>query len=257
MNRSIYPPEFCDGVVPPVLEIAGGIARFEEELSARGIRTSGIVPVRTFTKDVPDAPPPGEAHLEVFGDIELTTFEPDLTDSLKIWAKVTFSKDIGSLVPLLPTLIRGGAFKPGVSLFTFDEEQRLISISESSFIFSRLKDLFDFWIILRCALDLVMTAWYKKDELPPCPPRRHGIGPLELYKRLPGDNCGSCGLPNCMEFAVKLYKGQAHYTDCQALYVPSLKAHLKSLLWVMTVMGLDITPTNGRKHESPQADSSH
>jgi len=37
---------------------------------------------------------------------------------------------------------------------------------------------------------------------------------LEIYKKLPKTNCGDCGVPTCMAFAMKLAAGQAELSAC-------------------------------------------
>ena len=37
---------------------------------------------------------------------------------------------------------------------------------------------------------------------------------LEIYKKLPKTNCGDCGVPTCMAFAMKVAAGQAEITAC-------------------------------------------
>ncbi|MEN8264489.1 MAG: DUF3786 domain-containing protein [Nitrospirota bacterium] len=37
---------------------------------------------------------------------------------------------------------------------------------------------------------------------------------IEIYKKLPGTNCGKCGLSTCMAFAQKVKTGGAQLTDC-------------------------------------------
>ena len=37
---------------------------------------------------------------------------------------------------------------------------------------------------------------------------------LEIFKKLPGTNCGECGLSSCMAFALKVKKSQAHLSEC-------------------------------------------
>ncbi len=55
---------------------------------------------------------------------------------------------------------------------------------------------------------------------------------LEIYKLLPRKNCRKCGV-TCMEFAVKLLKGEAKLEDCPLLLQPEYKGSyekLKSIL---------------------------
>ena len=37
---------------------------------------------------------------------------------------------------------------------------------------------------------------------------------IEIYKKLPATNCGKCGMPSCMAFALKVKKSQAGLSDC-------------------------------------------
>ncbi len=37
---------------------------------------------------------------------------------------------------------------------------------------------------------------------------------LDIYKKLPKTNCGDCGVPTCMAFAMKVAQGQAEITAC-------------------------------------------
>jgi hypothetical protein len=37
---------------------------------------------------------------------------------------------------------------------------------------------------------------------------------IDIYKKLPGTNCGKCGVQTCMAFALKVKKGQAGLGDC-------------------------------------------
>ncbi|MDH4140875.1 MAG: acetyl-CoA decarbonylase/synthase complex subunit gamma, partial [Coriobacteriia bacterium] len=37
---------------------------------------------------------------------------------------------------------------------------------------------------------------------------------LDIFKQLPQTNCGDCGVPTCLAFAMKLAQGQAELTQC-------------------------------------------
>lgn len=41
--------------------------------------------------------------------------------------------------------------------------------------------------------------------------------PLEIYKALPGTNCGLCGLPSCMAFAASVFQRMKTMGDCPTL----------------------------------------
>ena len=37
---------------------------------------------------------------------------------------------------------------------------------------------------------------------------------IDIYKKLPKTNCGKCGVPTCMAFAVKVKNAQRKISDC-------------------------------------------
>jgi acetyl-CoA decarbonylase/synthase complex subunit gamma len=41
-----------------------------------------------------------------------------------------------------------------------------------------------------------------------------GVSPIEIFKKLPKTNCGDCGVPTCMAFAVSLTQGKAELSQC-------------------------------------------
>jgi len=59
------------------------------------------------------------------------------------------------------------------------------------------------------------------------------LRPLDVYRHLPGTNCGECGEVNCMAFAAKLIERQRSVEDCKPLFKPEHKAKLEKLLEVL------------------------
>ncbi len=54
-----------------------------------------------------------------------------------------------------------------------------------------------------------------------------GMTGIEIYKLLPQTNCGDCGVPTCLAFAMKLAAGQADLSKCPHVSAES-KAKLES-----------------------------
>jgi len=54
------------------------------------------------------------------------------------------------------------------------------------------------------------------------------LNAFEIYKLLPKTNCRKCGM-TCMEFAVKLLKGEVKPEDCPLLLEPKYKDNLERL----------------------------
>lgn len=52
---------------------------------------------------------------------------------------------------------------------------------------------------------------------------------MEVYKKLPGLNCGKCGVDTCMGFASKLLKGDAKIVECAPILQESFSKNKKEL----------------------------
>jgi hypothetical protein len=57
---------------------------------------------------------------------------------------------------------------------------------------------------------------------------------LDIYKRLPGTNCGKCGVPTCMAFAQKVKKNQLNIRGC-----PYVSEEDKDLSYVKPKAAID------------------
>lgn len=232
------PPTFCKGIVPPCIAISGGANAFLEVLREKRIPFSGMLEYHGFSKEVPEAAPPDARWKEIVGDLAVSRLGPSLTDSIRLRAEISPSKDLGALIPTMARLIRGGAYRPEVPVLAFEEEHRLISVARGRIVFSRVDDILDTWIMLRCMIDLLIAAWDRRFSLRPETSPRQGIGAIEIYKRLPATNCGRCNNPNCMEFATGLLTGRCRVEHCLPLGEGEPQ-YLNSLLWLMEAIGLD------------------
>jgi ArsR family metal-binding transcriptional regulator len=77
--------------------------------------------------------------------------------------------------------------------------------------------------------DVINDTWERRSEITPQEQPRLRASALEVFKSLPGTNCGDCGETTCMAFAVKLAAGQARLEDCTPL-AESAREHLQAIL---------------------------
>lgn len=238
-NAVLDPPEFCHGLIAPALELTGGPEAPLELLRSKNIAVSGIIPAVSNFGDLPDSPPPHPNWRRAAGAVALEQVRESLTDSLKLHVEIRTKKSLSALIPFLPALIRGGAYNPKVPIFSFEEEHRLITFHDHKVIFSRVNNLPDLWIIVRTSVELLLSAWRGRNDLKPVEKSRLGIGAVELYKRLPGTNCGLCGHVSCTEFATNLFLHKTRPEDCRPLLAQENRKHLESLCRLMFALGLD------------------
>jgi len=235
--KTIETPLFCDGLVAPAVLVTG-IASFPgDELRSARVPVSGILPYSPFKKQIPQADPPNPAWREALSGLRITRIGSSVSDAVRLRVDMKPGKDLGALIPLVARLIRGGSYRPHPPTLAFEEEHRLLVISPEHLVFSRTDDLLDFWIMLRSMIDLIVAAWERRSVLKPDKGPRQGVGAIEIFKRLPGTNCGDCGSVNCMEFATSLFMTRAKMDQCPVIAEPKWSRNLESLKWIMSIIG--------------------
>jgi len=77
--------------------------------------------------------------------------------------------------------------------------------------------------------DMINDTWKRRSEITPREQPRVRASALEVFKSLPGTNCGACGDKTCMAFAVKLASGEARLEECPPLDVSARERLLEML----------------------------
>lgn len=230
-------PSFCSGIVPPGAVVNAGLNQLLSEFASRGVGISGVIPYRPPRREIPQAPPPDSRWREILGTMRTMNVRRSLSDPQRLRVEVSPENSLEELIPIMARLIRGGAYQPEARILAFEEDHRLVAFSARTVVISRADDLLDVWIILRCAIDLIGAAWDNRNTLEPDRAPRYGIGAVEIFRRLPGSNCGSCEQGGCMEFATQVFTGRRRIEECLPLLDPEYASYLDSVRWLGSVIG--------------------
>jgi len=93
----------------------------------------------------------------------------------------------------------------------------MITLTAHEIAINIVKDQSEAEEILEWLLQEINAAWEQRGEIVPsfevaAPPRI-----FEIFKLLPRTNCGACGQPTCMVFAVQVSQGAQSLADCSNL----------------------------------------
>jgi ArsR family metal-binding transcriptional regulator len=231
-------PVFCCEFLPRFILLTAGFDRFVEAVKDQQIQLAGIVRYRPPCVECPEASAPDPQWRAIFGNIRAESVSPSITDPGKLRITISVEKNLGTLIPYAARLIRGGSYRPDVPILAFEEEHRLIVISPGEIVISRADDLMDFWIMLRTTVDFICEAHRYRFTVQQETAPRMGIGATEIFRRLPGTNCGRCGGQSCMEFAGGLMTGRRALADCEPLFEETDPRYLVSINWLLHVLGI-------------------
>lgn len=202
-----------------------------------GIPISGILRYYPILREAPESPGPDGVFAGILGKLRLDSMKHSVSDPSRLRADISFEKDIGHIIPIMASMIRGGAYDSSKPSLVFEEEHRLLAFTSNALVISRADHVLDYWIMLRTSIDLICAAWNNRFHIDPAGRNRRGIGAVEIYRRLPASNCGRCGFKTCMEFAVSLQTGKALLADCSSLGGEEFKELRLSMEWWIRLLG--------------------
>lgn len=190
--------------------------------------SSGWVEYRPATISVPAAAPPSFAE-DLFGTASIMVIALCIADATKIRLVAHLSGDVGAALPYLNAEMREACYNTDGDTFTFMEGYRMITVYPRRISIAKADDIIDAWRALEKIRCRVNEVYSRRASIEPSYEMRKKPPALEIYKRLPGTNCGICGQKTCMAFALSLWSGRAKPMLCS----PALKgeyAHLKGAL---------------------------
>jgi ArsR family metal-binding transcriptional regulator len=168
--------------------------------------------IQKYQKEFVRPPNPSAQHLRCFAHID---------------------GDIGEILPHLNAVLGGHQFFPHPPSLTLKRQAKLITLYPRMFAINIVKDEEEADEILEWLRQVVNDTWERRHDLEP----RFEVAPkprvLEILKLLPKTNCGACGYPTCMVFAVRVSEEGISPDECSFLQPQNqeaLRKHLENFL---------------------------
>jgi ArsR family metal-binding transcriptional regulator len=105
---------------------------------------------------------------------------------------------------------------------------------------AKADEIVDAWLTLEGIRRFAEETWANRARVEPCFTTRKKPPALEIFKRLPRTNCGLCGEPTCMAFAMRLWAGEASVRKCTPVFEPANARTKEALIEIIAGMGVDI-----------------
>lgn len=236
--RTLAPPVFAEGILPPALMVSGPVSSCREALETSGATFSGIIPYHPLRREVSGAHRAHPVWKEAVGTLEIESVVPSESDPARFRVSARTYRSLDPIIPYMARVIRGGAYRPEVPLLAFEEDHRLVVFGDCEIVICRADDILDIWVMIRTAVDLINTVWTRRDALEPENRPRQGIGAMEIYKRLPAHDCKQCNTDGCMEYARSVLLGTRNLDQCPPLTERKHAARRKSLRRLLRIMGV-------------------
>ena len=164
--------------------------------------------------------------------LEIEIIEQCIADPFKVKIVAQADQELGDFLPYLLALDPRATHSEGGNFVTFKVGQSLVTVfADGRVTATNLQDEAAARRLLDDLQGRINDIYGRRDciDLEALRERRT-VSILEVLKLLPRTNCGECGRPTCMAFAVSIVAGEARTPECQPLYSSDSHADQKVLL---------------------------
>jgi len=169
---------------------------------------------------------------------------PCVADETKIRLIAHLKGDLGPVLPYLNAVIPQASYSPTAEILTFMEGYRMIALYRRRITIAKADEIVDGWLTLERIRRIVEHTWAGRSQIEPSFEIRKRPPAIEIFKRLPRTNCGRCGEPTCLAFAMRLWTGESSVGRCLPVFEEGGAAsHLKEAL-IEICAGMGLTAVN-------------
>lgn len=144
-------------------------------------------------------------------------------------AKVHLPRDISSVMPYLNAVLEDTEYGKDNQFIIWKDAERTYALRPRELAISSVTDREEASKLAERAVAMINDVWQKRDEITPSYEKKERPPALAVFKLLPGTNCGECGLPTCMAFAVELSGGNRAISGCPYLLEPENENAVREL----------------------------
>lgn len=191
---------------------------------------SGWIDYRVAGVALPDGPAPEEEGM-CFRRAAIMVLAPCVADETKIRLIAHLEGDLGPVLPYLNAVMPQASFTPAADLLTFMDGYRMITLYRHRITIAKADEIVDGWLTLERIRRAVEHTWADRHQIEPSYEIHKRPPAIEIFKRLPRTNCGRCGQPTCLAFALRLWTGEGSISLCLPVFEDNGSAsHLKEAL---------------------------
>jgi ArsR family metal-binding transcriptional regulator len=242
LERLGVPYERLDPTPPLVRVAVPGVVVSRE---ARGLLAeansdvivSGWIDDKRPRADMPSGPEP-EGIGACFESATIMVLQPCVADERRIRLTAHVRGDLGPVFPYLNAVMGTASYIPTAEILNFMDKQRMVALYRRRITIAKADDIVDAWLTLERIRGLAEETWARRDQIEPLYATRKKPPALEIFRRLPGTNCGRCGEVTCMAFAARLWTGQARVRQCAPVFLTDQEARRMALLDICSGLGI-------------------
>jgi ArsR family metal-binding transcriptional regulator len=155
-------------------------------------------------------------------------------------AIASLSDDIGEVLPYLASVIKLCSYDDNTKILTFKRDGKGIAMYPRQIAVTKLRDRDEAKQVLEQLKELINNTDENWHNIQPCYKKGGELKYLDVFKLLPGTNCGECGQPTCLAFAAKLVQQEVNVARCLPLFSGRFEDKKKKLLEMLKTAGYQV-----------------
>ena len=149
---------------------------------------------------------------------EMDLYCPACHPGAEAWAAtVDTDAELSELMPYVNGVVEKGEYSPSVPTLVFKQGAHKVFLRSRQFGISNLSDRDHAEREVDKLVQFLNETWDDRQRITPDFSTRSKPKALEVLELLPRANCGECGVPSCMAYAVALVEGDKGLDDCPPL----------------------------------------
>jgi ArsR family metal-binding transcriptional regulator len=162
---------------------------------------------------------------------EIDLYCPACHPGAEAWAAtVDTIVELSELMPYVNGAVEKGEFSPSVPTLVWRKGAHKVFLRSRQFGISNLSDRDHAEREVEKLVRFLNQPWDSREHLTPDFSLRSKPKALEVFRLLPRANCGDCGVPSCMAYAVALIEGEKSLDDCPPLMLRDSARNRQSLI---------------------------
>ncbi len=174
-------------------------------------------------------------------DYSLRLYKPKCNPFAEtVGAEGLLRDDVAEVLPYLNAELSGCMYSPHAPALTLKHEGHTVTIWPRKIVVGGCVDEDDARQVLDGICRFINDVWDRREAIEPDYESLEELKAIDALKLLPGTNCGECGEPACLTFAVKLGAGDAKLGDCKPLVSGEYEEKRQNLVDALLARGHEV-----------------
>jgi len=124
---------------------------------------------------------------------------------------------VEDLLPYLASIVPGCTYIHGSGTLQYMESGHIVSFAGRRATITDVGDREEGARWCRRCFELIRKSKHERPRLVPVHEKRPTVTVLDIFRALPGTNCGRCRRPTCLAFAAEVFRREASIGQCPPL----------------------------------------